>query len=345
VSLNLPLTNYHGPETMEEFLIGYLLDALDERTKRQLEAYLTQHPEARQKLTLLKRALAPLAADADAPAPPPQLVERTLAKVAEHICADRRAEDLPQAPPVSPATLPMARSWWRRADVLVAACLLVTIAGLGLIVLGRMRGPDSGALLVECKNNLRQYFVALQKYREQHGKFPDIAKQSPRDVAGIFVPMLADAGTLPASASIRCPGIGSPISCQFTLAALRTMNEEEFAQISPCLATCYAYSLGFRDEAGAYHGPGDIPQSSWSQTPIMADRPPAEGILNKEGKPSNSINHGGDGQNVLFADGHVQFLPKRTFGEDDIFLNRDRKVAAGLDATDIVLGYSAARPK
>jgi prepilin-type processing-associated H-X9-DG protein len=61
--------------------------------------------------------------------------------------------------------------------------------------------------------------------------------------------------------------------------------------------------------------------------------------------PSNSINHGGAGQNVLFADGHVQFLPQRTFGEDDIFLNRDRKVAAGLDATDIVLGYSAARPK
>jgi prepilin-type processing-associated H-X9-DG protein len=331
---------------MEEFFIDYLLDALDERARRQLEAHLTQHPEARKKLALLKQALEPLAADADAPAPPPQLVERTLAKIAAHICTDRRGNDLPLAPPVSPATLPMGRSWWRRADVLVAACLLVTIVGVGLIILGRLRAPDSGALLVECKNNLRQYYIALQKYHEQNGKFPDIAKQSPRDVAGIFVPILADAGTLPASASIRCPGIGSPMSCQFTLASLRTMSDDEFALRSPCLALCYAYSLGYRDETGAYHGPGDIPHGSWSQTPIMADRPPAEGILSNEGSLSNSMNHGGTGQNVLFADGHVQFLPKRTLGvEDDIFLNRDRKVAAGLDATDIVLGHSAARPK
>ena len=102
---------------------------------------------------------------------------------------------------------------------------------------------------------------------------------------------------------------------------------------------CYAYSLGFRDErSGAYHGPSDNPNSS-SQTPIMADRPPAQGL------PHNSINHGGAGQNVLYADGHVKFLTERTHGGDDIFLNRALEVAAGVDAADIVLGYSSARPK
>ena len=327
---------------MEDNLLGYLLNALDDRTKRQVEAHLAQHPDARAKLALLKRALDPLAADQETPVPSLHLVERTLAKVAEHICTDQpQADILPQAPPLSRSGLSVGRSWWRRVDVLVAACLLVTVAGVGLMILGQLRGPSSAAVLVDCKDNLRRFYLALQKYQEQHGKFPDISKQeAPRDVAGMVVPILNDAGTLPPSASVRCPGIGSPLPCQITLASLKTMSPGDFEQTSPCLSMCYAYSLGYRDESGAYHGPGDLAKSSWSQTPIMADRPPSGEIL------GNSINHGGAGQNVLFADGHVQFLSGRSFGAgDDIFLNRDGKVAAGLDATDFVLGYSSARPR
>ena len=294
-------------------------------------------PEARRKLALLKQALEPLAEDGDAPAPPVRLVERTLARIAEDVCSGvgvARPDELPHAPPVSRTTVPIGRSWWRRADLVVAACVLATVVGVGLIVLQQMRGPTSGAMIVQCKNNLREFYVALQKYREQNGAFPDVAKESPHDVAGMVVPILSDAGTLSSVASIRCPGIGTPLGCQTTLAGLRAMSDVDFDQRSPCLSMCYAYSLGYRDPAGALHGPGDSPQQSYSQTPIMADRPPAEGVL------GNSINHGGEGQNVLFADGHVRFLPARTLGADnDIFLNRAGIVAAGLDAADIVLGY------
>src|SRR5258707_6053855 len=98
---------------MEENFIGYLLDALDDRTKRQVESHVAHHPEARDKLALLKQALEPLGADGVAEAPPKHLVERTLAKVAEHICdKNRPADDLPQAPPVSPNTWATSRSWW-----------------------------------------------------------------------------------------------------------------------------------------------------------------------------------------------------------------------------------------
>src|SRR5947207_12696479 len=99
---------------MEENFIGYLLDALDDRTKRQVEAHLAQHPEAREKLALLKQALDPLGADSKAETPPKHLVERTLAKVAAHVCdKDRRDDELPHAPPVSPSTWATSRSWWR----------------------------------------------------------------------------------------------------------------------------------------------------------------------------------------------------------------------------------------
>jgi len=322
---------------MEQMLTGYLLNALTEREKSEVEDYLAQHPKARETLADLQAALAPLEADKAAPLPPRGLAVRTLAKVAEHICAEK--ESATETPPLAQtrSTPSFGAPMWRRADVLVAAAIFLTFIGISLITLGQLRGPTSAAMMAECKNNLRQFCIALHAYRGLHGEFPDVSKESPRDVAGMVVPILADAGTLPSSASIRCPGLGSPVNSHLTLDVLRKMSNEEFDRHSPCLSMCYAYSLGWRDQRG-FHAPVEGPKQSWSQMPIMADRPPAEGVL------TNSINHAGAGQNVLFADGSVLFMPFRTRGEDDIFLNRNRLVAAGLDDADVVLGYSGSRP-
>ncbi|MBI1831283.1 MAG: hypothetical protein HYR84_07535 [Planctomycetes bacterium] len=324
---------------MEELFIGYLLNALDEREQHAVETYLAQHPEAREQLALLEQSLAPLAADADAEAPPPLLAERTLATIVKQPGEDPSDfSELPKAPS-SGAAFPAGRSWWRRADVVVAICLLLTVGGVGVVYLGRMLWANP---IAECKNNLRRYYVALQQYRDLHGRLPDPTNEDPpRDVAGIYRPMLNDAGVFtPGGSQDGCPGIGSPHSSHVSLQALRTMTMAEFEQHAAQLSTCYAYSLGYRDEAGVYHAPGDNPPAGLSQTPIMADRPPAEGIL------QNSNNHGGAGQNVLFGDGTVKFLPQRTFGNgDDIFVNRNGIVAAGIDAADIVLGHSSARAK
>src|SRR6188472_740460 len=103
---------------MQENLIGYLLNALDERTSQQVKSYLEQNPAAQEKLSLLKQALAPLAADAESPAPPPQLSVRTIARIAEHICSapaltftspTAPISALPHAPVISPSTSPFVR--------------------------------------------------------------------------------------------------------------------------------------------------------------------------------------------------------------------------------------------
>jgi prepilin-type processing-associated H-X9-DG protein len=55
---------------------------------------------------------------------------------------------------------------------------------------------------------------------------------------------------------------------------------------------------------------------------------------------ANSNNHDGDGQNVLFGDGHVEFLqnPFVGIGRDNIFTNKKNQVVASpVDATDSVL--------
>jgi len=83
---------------MDENLVGYLLDALDPDTHRQVEKYLHDEPGVRQKLETLRRALEPLAADRDPPEPEPGLALRTLCRVAEYRC-----RPLPQAPAPPPA--------------------------------------------------------------------------------------------------------------------------------------------------------------------------------------------------------------------------------------------------
>jgi prepilin-type processing-associated H-X9-DG protein len=320
---------------MDENLVGYLLNALDPDARQQVEHDLDSDPEAGRRLELLRQALAPLAADRENIEPPPGLAGRTLARVADHA-----GRDLPHAPaPLRSRAVALGRPWWRRADVLVAASLLVFAAGLAIPGILELRYQHA---LVACQNNLRQFFTGLKSYSEQHqNNFPNVANAAPapRNVAGLVVPILVSSGALPRDTSIRCPGDGVPELASLTLDRVLTMSDEEFQREVNRLACCYAYSLGYRNGDGVT-GPRFDPNEPNEELPLMSDRPPADPTA------GNSPNHGGRGQNVLYADGHVRFCTGRGvgFGGDDIFVNKANKVGAGLDARDAVLGCSRARP-
>jgi prepilin-type processing-associated H-X9-DG protein len=319
---------------MEDHLVGYVLDCLDDKSKREVEAYLQAHSEARQRVAQLRQALAPLALDQEPETPPSGLALRTLVKVAEHICTQ---QEWPRAPTLKFETPAVSRPWWRRADALIAACLLLTVTGVILPALLIARGKST---VILCQNNLRQFYTALQAYRNNQPdhSYPDIERlPEPRNVAGMVVPILADAGVLPEGVSIRCPGDGEPLASAMPLQRLRDMTAEEFQRYAPLLSHSYAYSLGYRDEVG-YHSPGSNPHVSSDLIPVMADRATAED------SQANSSNHSGHGQNILYADGHIVFHTARTILGDDIYLNRQNRVAAGLDPNDAVLGASSARP-
>src|SRR5262245_5015121 len=130
---------------MEEHLVGYLLGTLDPVTHRRVEAHLKSHPEAAERLALLEQMLAPLDVDAGHPEPPPGLVVSTLARVAEHRCA------LPAAPPASPHQTTAPQRWARRIDWLVAASVLIVVAGLGTPWLA---GAWNRHQRLACENNL-----------------------------------------------------------------------------------------------------------------------------------------------------------------------------------------------
>src|SRR5262245_14544823 len=191
---------------MEEHLVGYVLNSLDPDTQREVEAYVRTHPEAERQVHLLRRSLEPLAADA-AIEPAPGLWVRTLAHIARDQCRPPAADPahpyrgLPAAPR---GDRPGSRgsSWWRRADVLVAACLMLLLGGLSATWLG---GAWREHQVNACKNNLRGLYQALASYSDHHdGDFPRVEADPPRNVAGIFVPILHDSGYLPPNANLAC---------------------------------------------------------------------------------------------------------------------------------------------
>jgi prepilin-type processing-associated H-X9-DG protein len=319
-------------------LAGYLLDALTPDERREVEAYLQANPEAHHQLELMRQAIEPLAADRDVEDPPAGLWVRTLARVAEYRCST-----LPAAPVIPAARSPApTRGRWRWIDLAVAAAIFLCI---GLLIPPGISYLRYRHDIVACQNNLRAFYIPLREYSERHnGDFPNVAVAAPRDRAGMFIPILNQEGLLGNDVSVFCPSIGrSHPPDHRPLDEVERLDPAVFDRFAPTFAGFYAYSLGYHDDSG-YHGVRlDPGQPNYQFQPILADRPPV-GV--DQGDPGNSPNHGGQGQNVLYIDGHCSFWTKRTVGvgADDIYLNYDNQVAAGKNWRDAVLASSGARP-
>lgn len=319
---------------MDDNLFGYLLNSLEPDEHRQVEEYLRTHPEAAAKLERMRQALAPLSAEAETPAPRRSLVIGTLALIAEVQCRP----PLPPAPP-TPRPKERPRDWrWvaRRANILVAASLFFVVAGLGATWVVHARQE---AQRVSCENNLRKWGGALQQYSDGYANhYPTVQREGPLGIAGIFVPMLNDAGLVTPDMSVGCPALGlqaPPTKSVRELEWLYKTDPNGFQVIAPSLARDYAYTLGYL-ENGQLHG---LSRDVGDRQPILADRPPLDAL-------GSSPNHGGRGQNVLYVGGNVRWCAVRTsgVGGDDIYLSTNGLVEAGQSPTDTVLAPSEATP-
>jgi prepilin-type processing-associated H-X9-DG protein len=321
---------------MEENYVGYVLNALDAQTHHEVKEHLLRHPEDHRQVDLIRQALEPLAADAEEIEPPRDLAVRTLARIAEFSC-----RELPRTPAPAPRRSEFTyQRWWQRADVLVAASLFLCVTLLIPPLINHLNHEHQRE---SCKNNLRQFGEALIVYSDQHGgRFPnvaDLAVPPSRQVAGAVIPLLIDEGELKkGDVTVVCPANGPPRGCPWTLADLGRMSRHEFEKAAPLLSCCYGYSLGYRDAEGkvAAFRHGGFP------VPLMADRPPfREGSADPS---ANSPNHGGEGQNVLFTDGHVEYLTKNTYRGDNFYVNHEGLPRAGVNQDDPVVGISEASP-
>ncbi|HEV8062975.1 MAG TPA: hypothetical protein VGP68_24050 [Gemmataceae bacterium] len=328
---------------LEENLVGYLLHALDPDEQRQVERAIQEDPQLRRRLELLEQALQPLAADREHPQPPADLRYRVLAQVAE----DRLSQPLRlKAPPLSSEGV--GKSWWRRADVLAAAVLLIVV---GPLLAPAISYAKSRYQIGQCQNNLRAFHAALMAYSNLHeGRLPRVDKDAPRNVAGVVVPILYQEG-LGRGLNVHCPSSQTPDMPVYSLDELEaayTNHADSFNSIANQLSGGYAYALGYQDAAGQLHGVRiDTVLMDNDLIPVMADRPSfdqTQGVF-AETTP-NSRNHDAKGQNVLYLGGAVRFVTSPRIGAygDDIYLNEQNRIAAGLHRLDAVLGASDFKP-
>src|SRR5262245_13355380 len=145
--------------TMNEQLIGYLLNALDPDDHRRTEQYLADNADARRQLDVLRRALSPLECDRAQPMPPPGLVERTMSRVSGSF------RPRPAASRGLIREFVHSPTRWRRVDVAIAAGVMILIGGLGTSGLARLHEHRER---VRCQDNMRKYYQSIMGYAGTH---------------------------------------------------------------------------------------------------------------------------------------------------------------------------------
>lgn len=340
--------------TTDEDLIGYLLDALGPDERAAVEAGLRADSMAAARLERLRRSLAPLELDRDAPAEPPvDLALRTISRLAEHLTRHEPGQSVESdhgtllavakametsypAPEPHPLAFPAQRPLRAahrdapeprsvggrfRIDLLIACSVALFACGLIVTGVGKLRAQSQ---VLACQDNLRTLHTGLTGYAETHaGRYPRVGTDT-NPTADTFVSALADAGQVPAGFRACCPA--DP--------ALSTGRDA----VTP---VGYTYSLGYRAPTGDLLGLTRGGEPQLDLVPISADYPAA--AVAPAGGPvcPHSV-----GMNVLYAGGNVRHATSALIGPngDDIYRNVFGRVAAGADANDVVLGRPGDRP-
>jgi len=225
----------------------------------------------------------------------------------------------------------------RWIDVAVTVGVLLAAS---LLIIPAIQSSRFNARLVACQDNLRELGRALTQYSDRHdGYFPAVPAEGKLSAAGIYAAMLKDSGLLPEVSRIFCPGspmAGRPHDAVPSVAELQTASGERLVVMRSTMGGSYGYSFGYLQD-GVYRFTKNLGREHFA---LMADVP----LIDRS--PVQSLNHAGKGQNVLFEDGHVQFVARsRLFDEaDDFFANDNGVVSAGMHVNDSVIAPSSAAP-
>ena len=309
---------------MRDELVGYLMGALDASETKQIKQRLASDQHLQRDLDVLRRGIRPLEIDNEPEKPPVDLLERTLGHVETHGKTVRLS-------PSREISGQSTRGRWSLSDAVVAAgvCLAAVLLFFPTIMQSRHL-----ARLRACKMNQQQVHEALARFGDLNGQMaPFVTAQ---DGAGIYGPILKDAKLLSEDKLLLCPernkNSKQPNFEVPSVQMVRNAVGVERAELHRKMGGDYAYVLGYVDAKGKLR---PIKIRSRKNFAILADSLGSTGEMGAHGKSHV----------VMFEDGHIQTMTEPTTQEgDDIFLNDQGQIAAGMHPEDAVLGSSAARP-
>lgn len=329
---------------MREDLLGYLLDALDDAERLQVEEALDGNVQLQHELHSLRERLAFLEAEADDEELPAGLAERTCAAVEDY--KERQLVSPASAARTQPTVVsrgrfseraerPSGARRWSLADAVVAVGIVLALAMLFFPAIATSRFQSR---IASCQYNLQRAGQALEDYSEDsRGLFPQIPLDGNRAVAGLYAPVLVDNQYLTETDVLVCPGsrLADNLS-RWRVPSLEELDKargRHLLELQRTMGGSYGYTLGYLENE-QYQTPRNEGRAYFA---LMSDAP----SLHMLGRQSD--NHGGYGQNVLFEDNHVEFIVDG-IAYDRLFVNRDGYAEAGLDKSDSVIGHSSAPP-
>jgi len=310
---------------MRQNLIGYLLQAIEPDEHAAVEQHLKNDPALRDDCELLRACLAPLAHDKEHHAPPPGLASR---------CCDfiyTRTDVMPAAVTAAGDARPINRRRWSWLDMTVGGAIAVAVA---VLLVPAIYQSQAMAQRTACQKNLQDIGTAMATYSGRNGGYYPVAHpDDPVHIGSAWAPKLV--GMLSrGERTFVCPSAPPMDDPSFhvpTMAELEALNQAQLAQVSGHLSGDYGATLGYKD-----HGKYTVPRRSNRGDVALAADAAGPGA-------KNSLNHGGQGQNVLFRDNSVKFLtsPEIAGTHDNIYINGDGEEGPGTGPEDAVLTHKA----
>lgn len=316
-----------------EMLLRYHFGDLDSEELATFERRLAQDTELAERLEKLQECLASKKSTAsdclELTEMPRKLADRTCTRVLRH----------PSEPePCSGGS----HRFSLLETVVVGVCALI----MGSLLFPAMQTWRESSRRIACQNSMREISLGLMGYKNEHNdRFPIAGFD---ENAGIFSVALAEGDFFnreELQRALLCPA--SPLAQHVAEkraavvvpwpADMGVANSLTLDRLIRFMAGSYAYRLGYDAGNGYTYEPSNLN----CRVALMADVP--------QRGPDGSFrsrSHGPSGQNVLFEDGHVEFVSGSwsPCHDDHLFLNDDKEVAAGKRERDVVLAPSEVTP-